>query len=280
MKHDLDFLKKTALELRKSIIRMACKAGGSHISPSFSVAEILTVLYFGDILRYDASQPKLYGRDRFVLSKGHASAVLYAVLAKAGFFNEQILDTYCQAGTVLGGHPNMHEIPGVEASTGALGHGFSYAIGLAMAGKMDEQDYRVFAVIGDGECQEGSIWEAALFAAHHKLGRLTAILDNNKLQAMDQLDYIIRMEPFAEKWKSFGWDVTEVDGHDIKALLDVLGQAPIVDGPPRLIVAHTVKGKGVSFMENVPLWHYRLPNEQEMKIVYQELNFTLQEQEL
>jgi transketolase len=148
-----------------------------------------------------------------------------------------------------------------------------------MAGKMDEQNYRVFTILGDGECQEGSIWEAALFAAHHKLGRLTAIVDYNKLQAMDQLDNIIRMEPFAEKWKSFGWNVTEVDGHDINALLDVLGQTPTIDGPPQLVVAHTVKGRGVSFMENVPLWHYRLPNEQEMEVVCKELNFTVQELE-
>lgn len=276
-KSDIDNLKEIAIDIRRRIICMAYKASGSHIAPSFSIVEILTALYFGDVLRYFPHDPKDENRDRFILSKGHASAAFYAVLARAGFFSKDLLDSYCQSGTVLGGHPNMHEIPGVEASTGALGHGFSYAIGIALAGKMNKQDYRVFALLGDGECQEGSIWEAALFAAHQRLGKLTAIIDYNKIQAMDRLEKIVTMEPLADKWRAFGWDVTEVDGHDIAALVNTLQPSKELHDLPRLIIAHTIKGKGVSFMENVPIWHYRLPNQQEMEIVCRELKLDMQD---
>ncbi len=266
-----------AKELRKKIFKMIYKAGGGHISPALSIVEILTALYFGGFMRYNPANPKWEDRDRFILSKGHASAALYAVLAQSGFFAEHLLDTFCQPGTVLGGHPTMHEIPGVEASTGALGHGFGFAAGIALAGKMDKKDYKVFALIGDGECQEGSIWETALFASQQKLGNFTAILDYNKLQAMDRLENIVSIEPLAKKWHDFGWDVWEVDGHDLKALIDIIGQNRDSDSPPRMIVAHTIKGKGISFMENVPIWHYRLPNEEELKVVLKELEIEAQE---
>ena len=269
--YDIVTLKDIAADIRRQVMIMACKAGGSHIAPAFSIVEILTALYFGGILQYDPHEPKMKDRDRFILSKGHAGSALYAVLARAGFFDPKWLDSYCQSGTVLGGHPNMHEIPGVEASTGALGHGFPYAMGIALAGKMDRRDYRVFALLGDGECQEGSIWEAALFAAHQRLGNFTAIIDYNKLQAMDRIDKIVGLEPLTDKWRAFGWEVTETDGHDLKALIETLSKDREPDAPPALVIAHTVKGKGLSFMENVPIWHFRLPNPDEMMIVCREL---------
>lgn len=265
-------------DIRRNIFKMALKANGGHLGAAFSIVEILTALYFGGVLKYDPEQPTWEERDRFVLSKGHAGITLYAVLAKAGFFKEDVLYTFCQEGTLLGGHPRMEDIPGVEASTGALGHGFAFAAGIAFAGKLDSKDYRVFTVIGDGECQEGTIWETALFAAHQKLGNFTAILDYNKLQAMDRLDSIIDMEPMAGKWINFGWDVSEINGHDIEQLITALVKKRSFDSRPRLIIAHTIKGKGVSFMENKPLWHYRLPNQEELKIALAELE--IHEQEL
>jgi transketolase len=279
MRQDCDFdltkLNEIAQELRRDIMRMACKAGGSHIASAFSIVEILTALYFGGVLHYDPQNPFMAGRDRFILSKGHAGSALYATLAKAGFISETLLDSYCQAGTILGGHPRMDDIPGVEATTGALGHGFPFAVGIALAGKMDNRNYRVFSLMGDGECQEGTIWEAALFAGHHRLSQLTAIIDYNKIQAMDRLDTIVMLEPFADKWRAFGWEVSEVDGHDISELIVQLRKEKQAGTPPQLIIAHTIKGKGVSFMEGVPIWHYRLPNPEEMEIVCRELNFKL-----
>lgn len=277
MGYTSDELIKIAKDMRKSIFKMIYKAGGGHISPSFSIVEILTTLYFGGILKYDPKQPQMPERDRFILSKGHAGTALYAILARAGFFDESVLDTYCKPGSILGGHPDTHKIPGIEASTGALGHGFLYANGIALAGKMDRADYNVYALLGDGECQEGSIWEAALFASHHQLGNFTAIIDYNKLQAMDNHDKIVRLEPFADKWRAFGWDVHEVDGHNIEALMDILGKPKQIDSAPRAVIAHTVKGKGVSYMENAPLWHFRLPNSEELKIAMEELDISAEE---
>ncbi|MCX8129913.1 MAG: transketolase [Clostridia bacterium] len=266
-----------AKDLRKKIFKMIYRAGGGHIAPAFSTIEILTVLYFSSIMKYDPGNPLASWRDRFILSKGHAGSALYAVLAKAGFFNEELLYSYCQEGSILGGHPNMLEIPGVEASTGALGHGLLFGTGVALAGRINNEGYRVYTLLGDGECQEGSVWEAALFAAHHKLGNLTAIVDNNKLQAMDELKNIMEMEPFSDKWRAFGWDVIEVDGHNIPQLLEVFGKVRAFDSKPCLIIAHTIKGKGLSFMENIPIWHNRLPNQEEMQIVYRELEITAEE---
>ncbi len=274
MDNQLDDISK---ELRRKIFKMIYKAGGGHIAPSLSIVEILTALYFGGVMKYDAANPHWEGRDRFVLSKGHASAALFSVLAQAGYFESKVLDTYCQKGSILGGHPDMHKVPGVEASTGALGHGFLYASGMALAGKLNRKDYRVFVLLGDGECQEGSIWEAALFAAQQKLGNLTVIVDYNKLQAMDRLKNIIGLEPFESKWRAFGWDVVEVDGHDTGSLVNVLDKSISSDAVPKVVIAHTIKGKGISFMENVPIWHYRMPNEDEMKIVFHDLDITLEE---
>lgn len=263
-------LKEKAKELRRTIFKTICRGGGGHIPGSLSIVEILTVLYY-NILNIDSNNPKDSQRDRFILSKGHAGVALYAILADRGFFDKQHLDTFGKRGTILGGHPDMYMVPGVEASTGALGHGFPFGVGIALAGKLDKKDYRVFILLGDGECQEGSIWEAVLFAPQHKLENVVTIIDYNKYQAMDKLNNIVSLDPLVDKWRAFGWEVREVDGHNISQLQDVLELVPFASGKPNLVIAHTIKGKGISFMENVPIWHYRLPNAQEMRIACDEL---------
>lgn len=256
-------------EIRKQIFLQAYVAGGAHMGAAFSVTDILGTLYFGDVLRYRANQPDWSDRDKLILSKGHAGVALYATLALAGYFDSKELKTFCYPGSRLGGHPKIGEVPGVEASTGALGHGLSFGIGIAYANKIDQKQSHTYVILGDGECQEGSIWEGALSAPTLELGNLTAIVDHNKLQAMDELEAIVRMRPFADKWKAFGWNVVEIDGHDYEEIR----QALLVRRPniPTLIMAHTIKGKGVSFMENVPIWHYRMPNEEELEILKNEL---------
>lgn len=263
-------LREKAKELRRSIFKAICNGGGGHLPTSFSIVEMLLVLY-SKVLRIDPVHPKDPDRDRFVLSKGHGCVALYAVLADRGFFDKKHLDTHGKKGTILGGHPDMYKVPGVEASTGALGHGFPFAVGVALAGKMDNKDYRVYTILGDGECQEGSVWEAAMFAPQHKIDNLVAIVDYNKFQAMDKLDNIIGLEPFVDKWKAFGWEVREVDGHDMNALLEIFESVPFKKGKPSLVIAHTIKGKGISFMEEVPIWHFRVPKPEEMKAACQEL---------
>ncbi|UCD16140.1 MAG: transketolase [Candidatus Omnitrophota bacterium] len=263
-------LQEKAKELRKIIFKTICNGGGGHIPGSLSIAEILTVLYC-KIMNIDPKNPDDPRRDRFILSKGHACVALYAILAERGFFDKEHLDTFGQRGTILGGHPDMHKIPGVEATTGALGHGFPFGVGMALAAKLDKKDYQVFILLGDGECQEGSVWEAAMFAPQYKLDNLTVILDYNKYQALDKLAKIVSLEPLVDKWKAFGWEVREVDGHNISQLQEVFESVPSVCGKPNLVITHTIKGKGISFMENVPIWHYRLPNEEEMKIACKEL---------
>lgn len=265
-------IEEVAKEIRKKIYQIAHHAGGGHMGASFSMADIISVLYFDDVLRYDAKNPEWEDRDKFILSKGHASYALYAVLAKAGYFSEEELRHVGKVGSKFGGHPKMNEIPGVEASTGALGHGLSFAIGIAYANKMDEKDSHVYVVMGDGECQEGSVWEGALSAPTLELDNLTVVVDYNKLQAMDNLETIVRMKPFADKWKAFGWNVLEIDGHNYDEIKRALLTRK--KDKPTLIVANTIKGKGVSFMENVPIWHYRMPNEQELAILMNELGLT------
>lgn len=268
----MESIAEVAKDLRKKIYEIAHFAGGGHMGAAFSMADIISVLYFDDILKYDSKNPEWEERDKFILSKGHAGYALYAALAKAGYFPEEELWHVGQVGSKFGGHPKMYDIPGVEASTGALGHGLSFAIGIAYANKMDHKDSHVYVVLGDGECQEGSIWEGALSAPTLDLDNLTVIVDHNKLQAMDDLENIVRMKPFVDKWKAFGWNVVEIDGHnhaEIKNAL-LIRQA----GKPTVVIANTVKGKGVSFMENVPIWHYRMPNEQELPILMKELGLT------
>ncbi|MCK4629539.1 MAG: transketolase [Sedimentisphaerales bacterium] len=263
-------LQEHSRRLRRKIFQTICLGGGGHIPACLSIVEILTVLY-DKILRVNSHNPDDPDRDRFILSKGHAGVALYAVLAEKDFISEQQLATYGHPGTFLGGHPDMHKVPGVEASTGALGHGLAFGTGIALAGKMDGSDYRTFVLMGDGECQEGTIWEAAMFAPQHGLDNLTVIIDYNKLQALDRLKNIISLEPLMDKWRSFGWEVREVDGHNVEQLQEIFHMLPFKKDKPNLIVANTIKGRGISFMENVPIWHYRLLNEEEMKTACAEL---------
>ena len=267
-------LKAKAKEIRKLIFKTICNAGGGHLPTCLSMADLLTVLYY-EVLRIDPKNPKAPDRDRFILSKGHGGVALYAILADKGFFDMKHLATHGKKGTILGGHPDMHKVPGIEASTGALGHGLSFGVGTALAAKKDAGSSRTFVVIGDGECQEGSIWEAALFAAQAKLDNLTVIIDHNKLQAMGKLDEIVGLESLAAKWKAFGWTVTEIDGHDLDRIWGAFRSLPVEKEKPSCIIAHTVKGKGISFMENVPIWHYRQPKSEEMQLACDELGLQL-----
>lgn len=258
----IEKLNNIAEEIRKKVMIMCCRAGGGHVAPSFSCIEILVALYF-KILRIDANNFENDRRDRFILSKGHACAPLYAILAEKGFIDKKILNTFCQKGSILGGHPEKHLIKGVEMSTGSLGHGLSYGAGVALAGKIDKKKYVVFVLLSDGECQEGSTWEAAMFAAQHKLDNLVAVVDHNKLQSLGRINDILTLEPFTDKWRSFGWEVREINGHNIKEVIDALEEIPFSKGKPSVVIAHTVKGKGLSFMESAPIWHYRIPHTKE-----------------
>lgn len=271
----MESIVEVSKEIRKMIYITAHHAGGGHLGAAFSVADIISVLYFGNVLKYDAQNPDWNERDYFVLSKGHACYALYAALAKAGFFDKEELRHVGKPGSVFGGHPKIHEIPGVEASTGALGHGLSYGIGISYANKVDCKDNHTYVVLGDGECQEGSIWEAALSAPTLELDNLTVIVDYNKLQGMDNLENIVRMRPFADKWRAFGWDTIEIDGHSYQEIREALLRR--VEKKPTLVIANTIKGKGVSFMEEVSIWHYRMPNEQELPILMKELEMTEQD---
>ena len=259
-----------ATQIRAHALRMTHRARSSHVASSLSIADLLVVLYKG-ILRIDSSQPQWADRDRFILSKGHGCAVAYAVLAECGFFPKEWLDSYYLDGSHLAGHITHHGIPGVEASTGSLGHGLSIGCGMALAGKRDGQPYRVFALLSDGECDEGSTWEAALFACHHHLDNLIAILDYNQFQAMGRTSEIINLEPFTRKWQAFGWAVREIDGHDYKQIEDALLGVPFETGKPSCVIAHTIKGKGISFMENQIAWHYRSPSDEELRQALAEL---------
>jgi len=270
-------LEKLSKELRKTVLKMCYHAGGGHIAPSFSSTEIMTTLFF-DILNFDKNNYKSESRDRFILSKGHASALYYAILAEKGFIDKNSLNTFCQKGSHLGGHPESHLTPGIDFSTGSLGHGLSFGAGVAFAGKMDKKTYKTYVLLSDGECQEGSIWEAALFSSHHKLDNLVAIVDHNKLQSLGNVADIANLDSFADKWKSFGWDVKEIDGHNIPQLLDTLKSVPFTQNKPSVIIAHTIKGKGVSFMEGMPIWHYRIPsNKEEWEIACNELEIDKEE---
>ena len=257
-----------ARRIRVHAVRMTMRGRSSHVGSILSMADIMAVLY-GRVLRVDPRAPKHPERDRFILSKGHAGAGVYAALAERGFFPRERLQTHCQDGSTLSGHVSHKEVPGVELSTGSLGHGLSVAAGMALAGKLDGADYRVFTVLSDGECDEGSVWEAAMFAAHHQLSNLVVIVDYNKLQSLATVEDTLRLEPFADKWRAFGWTVQEVDGHDHAALQAAL-QPGNVTGPT-CIIAHTIKGKGVSFMENAVLWHYRSPQDDEYEAALEEL---------
>lgn len=251
-------MRALARTLRAHSLRMISQAKTSHIGSCLSVADILAVLY-GGVLRIDPKQPAWPDRDRMIMSKGHAAAILYAAVAEAGFIPPEQLGEYARNGGQLYGHATHWGVPGVEMSSGSLGHGLPVGAGMALTAKRDGLQWRVFVVMSDGEYDEGSNWEAILFAAHHKLDNLVILLDYNKIQSLDRVDKTIGLEPLADKFRAFGWGVSEVDGHDVTALRSKLESLPLEPGRPSAIVAHTVKGKGVSWMEGKVLWHYRPP---------------------
>ena len=263
-------MKTIARRLRCHIISMIGKAGSGHPGGSLSAVEIVTALYFG-LLQHKPKDPQWSDRDRFILSKGHAAPLLYAALAECGYFPVDELLTLRQLNSRLQGHTDRTATPGVEMSAGALGQGLSFAIGIALAGHLNSQDYRVYALLGDGECDEGQVWEAAMSAAHFKLDNLVAIVDNNGLQIDGWNRDVMNLAPFNKKWQAFGWHVIEVDGHDLTQLIDAFEQAKLAKGQPTVIIAHTIKGKGVSFMENNPVFHGIAPNAAEVEIALKEL---------
>ncbi|WPX08289.1 transketolase [Anaerocellum danielii] len=272
-------LKKIATEIRKSIIIQTAEAGSGHPGGSLSGVEILTYLYFVE-MRIDPKNPKDPDRDRFVLSKGHASPLLYAVLAEKGFISKEELKGFRQIYSNLQGHPDMKKVPGVEMSTGSLGQGLSVANGMALAAKLDGKDYRVYVLLGDGEIQEGQIWEAAMTAAHYKLDNLTAFLDHNGLQIDGKITEVMSPEPVDEKFKAFGWHVIKIDGHDFNQIEKAVAEAKTVKGKPTIIIAETVKGKGVSFMENEVGWHGTAPNKEQAQKALEELQKQLENLEV
>lgn len=253
-----------ARRLRCHVIRMTGEAGSGHPGGSLSAAEILATLYF-DVLRIDPARPDWPDRDRFVLSKGHAAPVLYAALAERGFFPVAELLSLRKLGSRLQGHPDMRKTPGVEMSTGSLGQGISAAVGMALAAKLDGRDWRVYVLLGDGESEEGQVWEASMAAAHYRLDNLTAFLDYNGYQIDGPVGEVMSPEPLADKWRAFGWHVASIDGHDIGAILDAVEEARATRGRPTMIVARTTKGKGISFMEAEPVkWHGTAPTREQM----------------
>lgn len=256
-------MKKTSIQLawliRRHGIEMTHLSGGSHIGAVLSVADIIAVLY-ADILRYDPENPSWEDRDRFIMSKGHAGAAVYAALAECGFFDPAELKTHYANGSRLSGHVS-HHLPGVDLSTGSLGHGLSAAAGMALAAKQNAKHHRVFAVLGDGECDEGAVWEAALFARQYQLENLVAIVDHNHMQSLDCCEKTLSLHPFDEKWRAFGWNVIELNGHDHDALRTALRDTHNPGHRPTVVIANTVKGNGVSFMQNDILWHYRFPHD-------------------
>jgi len=242
---------------------MVHHANASHIGSCLSMADLLAVLY-RTVLRVDPARPEWPDRDRVLLSKGHGAAVMYAVLAERGFFPVEWLDTYCDDGSKLPGHITSRDVPGVEVSTGSLGHGLPIASGIALAGKRDGKTYRTFVILSDGELDEGSNWEAILFAAHHRLDTLVAIVDYNEIQSFGRVKDVIDLEPLAEKWRACRWAVREIDGHDHAQIEEALSGVPFEPGKPSCVIAHTVKGKGVSFMEDSLAWHYKSPDAEQL----------------
>lgn len=251
-----------AWKIRRHGIEMTHISQGSHIGAILSVADIIAVLY-NDIANVDPANPIMSNRDRIILSKGHAGAAIYAALAERGFFKVEELKTHYADGSRLSGHVSHKGIPGVEFSTGSLGHGLSVGAGMAYGAKKDNKQHKVFVICGDGECDEGAVWEAALVANHYKLNNLVAVIDHNKMQSLDFCENTITLSPFADKWKAFGWNVIDIDGHDHEALRDAFIKAKESIDKPTVIIANTTKGKGISFMENDILWHYRFPHEGE-----------------
>jgi transketolase len=259
-----------ALWIRRRSFQMVYEAQLGHPGGDFSATDVLATLYFG-VMRYNPKAPRDPGRDRFVMSKGHCTGAFYSVLAAAGYFPEDMLDTYMQPMSKLNGHPNRNYLPGVETNTGPLGHGLPVALGIAIAGQIDQADFRTFVLTGDGELQEGSNWEAALSAGHRKLENLTLIIDRNCLQQGARTEETASLDPLDDKWRAFGWHVEMVDGHDHAALLEVLSASPKGRSKPLCVIANTIKGKGVSFMHDNVAWHHGVPTKEQFDIAMAEL---------
>ena len=265
------FLKETAVEIRKNIVKMICKSKSGHPGGSLSIVEILTALYFGE-MNVESKKPTMETRDRFVLSKGHAAPALYAVLAEKDYIKKEVLSTLREYGSILQGHPDMRKVPGIEMSTGSLGQGLSVANGMALSGRISGLDYRTYIIMGDGEMQEGQIWEAAMTSAHYKLDSICAFIDANNLQIDGNVDKIKGVEPLDKKWEAFGWNVIKIDGHNFEEIFVALDKAKATKGQPTVIIAKTTKGKGVSFMENVCGFHGVAPTEEETEQAIKELS--------
>lgn len=264
-------LSKTANTIRQDIVKMVAEASSGHPGGSLSAADIVTVLYFNE-MKIDPQNPNDPDRDRFILSKGHASPVLYAALAEKGYFPKEELMTFRKINSRLQGHPSKKSLPGVDMSTGSLGQGLSAANGIALAGKMDKKDYRVYVMLGDGEIQEGMVWEAAMAAGYYKLDNLTAFLDYNHLQIDGRVEDVLNPAPIDDKFKAFGWNVIIIDGHDMNEIDNAIQQAKATKDMPTIVIANTVKGKGVSYMENQVGWHGTAPNAEQLKQALEELN--------
>lgn len=264
-------LERTARKLRRHIVKMLAIAGSGHPGSSLSAIDILTALFFGGVMRYDPKNPRWEDRDRFILSKGHAVPALYAVLAEAGFIPEEWLWQLRKIDTPMQGHPSVKDLPAVEASTGSLGQGLSIGLGMALAARLDGKSYRVYVMLGDGESEEGQVWEAAMAASHFHVGNLTAILDYNRFQLDGAIGEIMSIEPVVAKWQAFGWAVREIDGHHMPEILDALRWAKEPREQPSIIIAHTVKGKGVSFMESNNEFHGKAPTQAELEQALAEL---------
>jgi len=269
----IEFLKNTAIQIRKELLQMVYDAKTGHTGVSLSSVDILVALYY-EIMKIDPKNPKGESRDRFVLSKGHSVEGYYTILADLGFFLKDELKYFCKFNSRLIGHPSV-KVPGVEMNTGALGHGLSVAVGMALAGKMDKKNYKVYVLMGDGELAEGSIWEGAMAARHYKLDNLIGIIDRNHLQISGNTENIMSLENLKEKWNSFGWNVLVEDGNNIKKMIDIFKKIPIVKEKPHLIIANTVKGKGVSFIENDAKWHHKVPNKEQLEKAMKELDSQL-----
>lgn len=261
---DLAQLEAMARRIRGKVIELSHKAGTPHLGSSLSCVDILVAAFWGGILRVDPNNPNDPGRDRFILSKGHAATTLYTTLAHRGFFSHEMLDSFMEPGSCLAEQPAPGCAPGVELATGSLGHGLSVGIGVALAGRIQKRPYRVFVVLSDGECNEGSVWEAALLAPAHGLENVVVVVDYNKWQATGRSNEIMSLKPLRDKWQAFGWSACELDGHDLGALVKALDNVPDGSGKPIAIVANTVKGKGISFMEDDNNWHYRSPSADEL----------------
>lgn len=268
---EINLLEKTANGLRKDVIKMICESKSGHPGGSLSIADIMTALYFSE-MNIDPKNPKMEDRDRFVLCKGHAAPILYATLAAKGFFDKELLMTLRKYGSPLQGHPDMKKVNGVDISTGSLGQGLSIANGMALAGKLDKKDYRVYAILGDGEQQEGQVWEAAMTAAHYKLDNVCAFADSNNLQIDGNVSDVMGVAPLDKKWEAFGWHVITINGHDFNEIFAALDEARATKGKPTMIIAKTIKGKGVSFMENVASWHGSAPSVEQRDKALEELS--------